>query len=93
MAYRFIEIKSDNVFPPIPDRNSDWCSYYDGREEDSQFYGWGKTKEASINDMLNRDPPDDIALVVTSQGLHAIEFDSHEMRDDFLSMLKSQRPN
>ena len=48
------KIITDYIFPPIPDRNSDWCAYYDGEEELGQ-YGYGRTKEAAIQDLKDRD--------------------------------------
>lgn len=39
------------VFPPIPVRKFDWCSYYDGEEEDGN-YGWGPTRQEAIRELL-----------------------------------------
>ena len=36
------------VFPPIPNRNFDWCAYHDGDEENASRYGWGKTEAEAI---------------------------------------------
>lgn len=41
------------VHPPIPDRNSDWCAYYDG-DEDGQR-GWGLSEEAAVLDLKERE--------------------------------------
>lgn len=43
-----------NTFPPIPDRRYDWCAYWDGEEEETQ-YGWGRTKEEAIEDLRRLD--------------------------------------
>ena len=37
--------------PPIPDRQFDWCAYYDGDEERGH-YGWGRTREEAVKDLL-----------------------------------------
>jgi hypothetical protein len=36
-----------HVYPPIPDRSSDWTAYYD--EEGP--VGWGATPEAAVEDL------------------------------------------
>lgn len=46
------KIITENVFPPIPTREFDWCAYFDG-EEERGHYGYGDTKQAAINDLLN----------------------------------------
>ena len=38
------------VYPPIPIRTSDWCAY---RDPESGPYGWGRTEEAAIADLLS----------------------------------------
>jgi hypothetical protein len=45
------KIITSHVYPPIPLRHLDWCAYYDGEEED-QNYGWGKTKEEAVKNLL-----------------------------------------
>ncbi len=44
-------IITSHVFPPIPDRRWDWCAYRDGREEDTNAYGWGPTEGAALADL------------------------------------------
>lgn len=36
------------IFPPIPNRNFDWCAFYD---PETKPYGYGKTKEEAIKDL------------------------------------------
>ncbi len=51
MAKKMIVI---NIFPPIPIRDFDWCSFYDG-EEEGGHYGYGKTKEEAVADLQRLD--------------------------------------
>jgi hypothetical protein len=44
-------IVTDHVFPPVPSRSFDWCAYYEG-EEEKQNYGWGRTEEEAVADLL-----------------------------------------
>jgi hypothetical protein len=44
-------IVTDHVFPPVPSRSFDWCAYYEG-EEEKQSYGWGRTEEEAVADLL-----------------------------------------
>lgn len=50
-----MNIKTHYEYPPIPDRNFDWCAYdddtYDG--EGSKI-GWGATEEAAIADLMEQ---------------------------------------
>lgn len=46
-----LKIRVEHVLPPIPIRSFDWCAYVDGEEERGN-YGYGRTKEAAINDLL-----------------------------------------
>jgi len=39
------------IDPPIPVRTHDWCAYRDGDEEGCR-YGWGRTKEEAVADLL-----------------------------------------
>lgn len=39
------------MFPPIPDRRSDWCAYPDGEEENGR-YGWGRTEDEAVADLI-----------------------------------------
>lgn len=51
------KIVTNHVHPPIPCRDYDWCAYRDGKEEEGQ-YGWGKTKQAAIDDLLQQEKDD-----------------------------------
>lgn len=44
-------IKTIHEYPPIPIRTFDWCAYRDGYEEYGN-YGWGRTEEEAIADLL-----------------------------------------
>lgn len=39
------------IYPPIPDRNMDWCAYRDGTEESGR-YGRGATEAEAVSDLL-----------------------------------------
>lgn len=39
------------VNPPIPYRQFDWCAYFDGEEEIGD-YGYGRTEEEAVNDLI-----------------------------------------
>ena len=43
----------DFIYPPIPNRNFDWCVYVDG-EEEAQEYGYGATREAAVADFFEQ---------------------------------------
>jgi len=45
------KIITENVFPPIPTRQFDWCAWFDGHEE-SGPYGWGVSKDKAIAELL-----------------------------------------
>ncbi len=47
-----MKIVTTHVFPPIPDRNCDWCAFYEGQEEAGN-YGWGATQERAIADFID----------------------------------------
>ena len=42
------------IYPPIPNRNFDWCAYRDG-EEEAGNYGSGPTEAAAVQDLLDRE--------------------------------------
>ena len=44
------KIITRNVYPPIPNRNFDWCAYHDGDEENGR-YGWGSTETEALADL------------------------------------------
>lgn len=48
------KIVTSYEFPPIPDRQFDWCAYYEG-EEETNHYGWGKTEAEAIEDLKRLD--------------------------------------
>lgn len=43
-------IKTDFANPPIPDRSSDWCAWYDDIGEEGPR-GWGRTEAEAISDL------------------------------------------
>ena len=44
-----------NVRPPIPSRVWDWCAYHDDDVEAPWTYGWGKTREEALEDLMRLD--------------------------------------
>ncbi len=59
------------VFPPIPTNSFDWVAYIDGMEEQTQFYGYGRTKEDAVRELR---------FTVEDQGEHFIyDFDNAEV--------------
>lgn len=50
-------IVTNHAFPPIPARHFDWYAYYDGEEERGE-YGWGRTEQEAISDLLDNWPED-----------------------------------
>jgi hypothetical protein len=44
-------------FPPIPDRQFDWCAYQDGEEEEG-LRGYGKTKREALVNLLDQIKPE-----------------------------------
>lgn len=56
-----MKIVAEFVYPPIPDRSTDWVAYDEDRadaEQDSEGYywrggprGWGPTKDAALDDL------------------------------------------
>ena len=57
MARRII---TSYVYPPIPVRDCDWCAWFDDEGEEAANYGWGRTEDEAINDLLaNNDDDDD----------------------------------
>jgi len=42
-------IITSHIYPPIPIRIFDWCAY---RDPEVQPYGYGRTKEEAIADLL-----------------------------------------
>lgn len=48
------KIITSHIFPPIPDRQFDWCAYYDGHEEGDT--GYGRTEADAITDLQTNYP-------------------------------------
>ncbi len=48
----------DFIYPPIPNRNFDWCVYEDGQEEAGN-YGYGATRAAAIADFWEQREDED----------------------------------
>ena len=48
------KITTRYIYPPIPDRQFDWCAYYDG-EEERGHYGYGRTEEEAITDLTENE--------------------------------------
>src|SRR6202000_12876 len=46
------KIKTHNEYPPIPDRNFDWCATTDNYDGEGSPIGWGRTEEAAIEDLV-----------------------------------------
>ena len=42
------------VYPPIPIRSHDWLAMFADEDAESQNYGYGETKQAAIEDLLER---------------------------------------
>ncbi len=53
MTWNGIHIKTQHVFPPIPNRNFDWSACLDGREE-SGPYGQGATEHIAVADLVEQ---------------------------------------
>lgn len=56
-----VRIRTDHVYPPIPDRSTDWSAVDDSTydcdcDQDGYFsthpVGWGRTEQAAIDDLL-----------------------------------------
>lgn len=41
---------------PIPDRDHDWCAWYDSYEPGAPL-GWGASEQAAVNDLLDQTVP------------------------------------
>lgn len=48
-----VRIRTEFVYPPIPDRTSDWSAVEDGYEPPMPM-GWGQTEEAAIADLVEQ---------------------------------------
>jgi hypothetical protein len=49
---RLVSVTCVLQYPPIPDRSCDWCAYYTDDQSDSPNCGWGETREAAIQDLV-----------------------------------------
>lgn len=47
------KIRTDNIFPPIPDRRFDWCAVFDDYEPGGPI-GYGRTEQDAINDLTEQ---------------------------------------
>jgi hypothetical protein len=45
------KIITENVYPPIPLPDFDWCAYREGDEEIASKHGWGATEAEAIADL------------------------------------------
>lgn len=45
-------IAAHNECPPIPSRMFDWCAWFDDVGADESEYGYGRTEEEAIADLL-----------------------------------------
>jgi hypothetical protein len=52
-----MKIVTHCIFPPIPDRQFDWCAYYDN--DDGHPCGYGRTEEEAIADLKENYPKED----------------------------------
>ena len=52
MKWNNIIIKTNYIYPPIPIRDFDWSATLDGYEENSSLYGYGKTEQEAINELV-----------------------------------------
>lgn len=46
------KIRTDNIFPPIPDRRFDWQAVFEDYEPGGPI-GYGRTEQAAIDDLLS----------------------------------------
>lgn len=51
-------VLTEFIYPPIPIRSHDWCAWRDGHEEDGN-YGWGRTEDEAIADLLQNEEMDE----------------------------------
>ena len=51
------KIVTRHIYPPIPDRSSDWVAYYEGCDEFGSR-GFGPTEQAAIDDLTDNFPDD-----------------------------------
>ncbi|WP_164749177.1 hypothetical protein [Mesorhizobium sp. M1A.F.Ca.IN.020.04.1.1] len=46
------KVITSHIFPPIPVRCFDWCAWFDDLGADCSPYGYGRTEEEAIEDLL-----------------------------------------
>lgn len=49
------KVVTTNTFPPIPDRQFDWCAHFEGDEPNDNggmMQGFGATEQEAIDDLL-----------------------------------------
>jgi hypothetical protein len=46
------KVITSHVFPPIPIRCFDWCAWFDDLGADDSPYGYGRTEEEAVEDLL-----------------------------------------
>ena len=49
-----VRVRTDHVFPPIPDRNCDWAAVDDNSYEPGCPVGRGSTEEEAITDLIEQ---------------------------------------
>jgi hypothetical protein len=94
-AYGARKIVTTHIFPPIPDRNHDWCAHFDGEEERGN-YGLGVSVETldaacerikKLEDLArNIAGIDDFSL--NSADLNVVRFTMKEWRDQARDLMK-----
>jgi hypothetical protein len=47
-----LKIKTQCIYPPIPDRSFDWCAYDDATYEPGCPIGYGATEQEAIADLM-----------------------------------------
>lgn len=52
---RYVRVRTDFVYPPIPDRSSDWCATDDNRYDGGNKYiAYGATEADAIEELLEQ---------------------------------------
>ena len=49
---RLVSVTTEHIYPPIPYRGSDWCAHYSNDDNEAPDYGWGRTAEDAIEDLI-----------------------------------------
>lgn len=65
-------IQTEHVYPPIPERHSDWSAIfkgeYDGAPDSHSLIGRGPTEQAAIADLIEQD--EEASLRVIDKDAH-----------------------